>query len=421
MPAGDQQVAEKQTQSNTPFADASKIEWCDASWEVTAGCSKVSSGCAHCYAETLVGTRLAGVARKRKADGTANGSAVDVSLDVIKHVNHDGRWSAAQWNGNIELLEMNLEQPLKRKTPTVYFVNSRSDLFHERVPFEYIDRVFAVMALCPQHRFLVLTKRPERMREYLSDKKWHPDDSYTYTRDHLVEGQAQRLYEERMGECAREWLAVHWPLPNVWLGTSAEDQATADARVPELLACPAAGRFISAEPLLGEIDLGAYVISSSRYHMCMDVRGAIRNKSFDGLQHPDGTAMTRRQAEDALWKIHATGAKVIPAGSCDDFDDQVGCRGHKNPGIDWVIVGGESGVVARPCEIGWVRRVVEQCKRAGVPVFVKQLGKRAVIKRESATRWLELSAGRKGERFECFPDDLRVREVPDDLLIGVRS
>jgi protein gp37 len=334
---------------------------------------------------------MAGAARRRLRDGAANGSATDVSLAVI-----DER--RGRWNGRVELLEGSLPEPLRRRTPTVYFVNSRSDLFHEGVPFAFIDRVFAVMARCPQHRFLVLTKRPERMREYLTEY----EDGFA--RASRVEHVGMREHEYPEG-----WLD-RWPLPNVWLGTSVEDQAAADLRVPELLSCPAAGRFVSAEPLLGEVDMSPSLKGSTRVHMCMDIRGAIRNQSFDGMQHSDGTPMTAREAEDALWEIHATGAKVIPVGECDDFDDQTGCRGHRKPGLDWVIVGGESGGSARVCEVEWVRCVVGDCRAASVPVYVKQLGSYV-----SDGRYHLRELGRRGQHVDGWPEDLRVRELPASI------
>lgn len=393
------------------MSSESNIEWCDRTWEVTAGCTKVSSGCANCYAEHLMGTRMHGAAEKRAREGRANGSSVDLSLEVINAP--EGK--PPRWNGEIRLLDMNLDQPLRRRAPSRYFVNSRSDLFHPDVPFEYSDRVLAVMALCPWHRFMVLTKRPERMREYLTG------DAIDRVYELILDNRKLGNISER-ADIADE-VTERWPLENVWLGTSVEDQETANTRLPELLACPAAGRFVSAEPLLGAVDLESRLRASTRLHMCMDVRGALRNESFDGFTHPeDGREMTRAEAEDALWKIHATGVKVIPVGKCDDFDDQTGCRGHRTPGLDWVIVGGESGAGARPCNVAWVRSIKNQCQAAGVPVFVKQLGAdpRRPYHEESCEGYapkLKLK-NKKGADPSEWPADLRVREVPDGLRVG---
>lgn len=366
----------------------SGIEWCDRSWEVTAGCTKVSSGCANCYAERLVGTRHAGVARKRKRDGTDNGSAIDLSLEVI----NDPPGKPPRWSGDVRLLEMNLGQPLSRKAPTVYFVNSRSDLFHPDVPFEYIDRVFAVMALCPRHRFLVLTKRPERMRAYLTEH--YPDWEHAWPNPEVELGGHLTQVQDHTGEY--EVVAKTWPLPNVWLGTSVEDQEAADARLPELLACPAAGRFVSAEPLLGAVDLEEHL-----------------------------------------------GSDEYPPGYFPDLPNGIHC-----PGVDWVIVGGESGPGSRVCNVAWIRSVVEQCTGAGVPVFVKQLGADVRDRNDAGFDGDPEDAGdlavirdvehdpdgdstqyqgkpvrvrlnsSKGNDPAEWPADMRVREVPAGLRIG---
>ncbi len=177
-----------------------KIEWTEHVWNCVRGCSRVSEGCRNCYAERMAARGLPGM----RSPTTGESFAVMTP-------------SGPQWTGRVELIESMLEVPLRRKKPTVYFVNSTSDLFHEALPDKAIDRVFAVMALCPEHTFLVLTKRPERMREYIT--------------------------------C---W---GWTLPNVWPGVSCEDQATADARIPLLLQTPAAVRFLSYEPALGPVDL----------------------------------------------------------------------------------------------------------------------------------------------------------------------
>jgi len=171
-------------------SDKSDIEWTDATWNPVTGCSKVSPGCAHCYAETL-------------------------SLRF--------GWSRLPWTPdnaveNVVLHPERLDQPLRWPRPRMIFVNSMSDLFHELVPFEFVDRIWDVMADAPRHIFQVLTKRPERMAAYLADTG-------------------------RGGD----------PLPNVWLGTSIEN-ARWVGRADALRQAGAAVRFISAEPLLGPLD-----------------------------------------------------------------------------------------------------------------------------------------------------------------------
>lgn len=268
------------------------IEWTDETWNPVTGCTKVSEGCRHCYAERLwPKVQGAAVARANKRETELAVSFPRPFTDVRCHPDR-------------------LEMPLRWKKSRRIFVNSMSDLFHEDVPDEFVDRVFAVMALCPQHIFQVLTKRPERMREYLS-----------------------RGEREVLRRIAIQWTQMgdkvgngptaltDWPLPNVWLGVSAEDQDTAEARIPLLLETPASVRFVSLEPLLGAVDL-----------------------------------------EPWTW----AGAAV---------------NGHKQMArLDWVIVGGESGPGARPMHPDWVRQVRNQCAQAGVPFFFKQWGEWAAYR-----------------------------------------
>lgn len=206
------------------MGDKTGIEWTEATWNPIVGCSVVSPGCTNCYAmkqaeriqRMTPGSHYAGTTK------AVNGNAV--------------------WTGVLKQAPENiLLQPLKWKRPRRIFVNSMSDLFHDAVPDEWIDRVFAIMALCPQHTFQVLTKRSKRMRDYMTPGMRDAND---------------RVYNTAYAMSARFQVAgmgPQWPLPNVWLGVSAEDQTRADERIPDLLATPAAVRFVSAEPLLGPI------------------------------------------------------------------------------------------------------------------------------------------------------------------------
>ena len=169
------------------MADKSAIEWTEATWNPVTGCSKVSPGCAHCYAEAL--SHRFGRSKKP--------------------------WTPANAAENVQLHEGRLDQPLRWRRPRMIFVNSMSDLFHELVPFEFVDRVFAVMGQASEHTFQVLTKRPERMRQYMLEPR-------------------QEV------------------LRNVWLGTSIENSRFT-WRADVLADTPAAVRFISAEPLLGSL------------------------------------------------------------------------------------------------------------------------------------------------------------------------
>lgn len=300
------------------MADKSAIQWCDATWNPLVGCSRVSEGCRHCYAERetyRLGERL----EQPKFRG------------LTRLVGGE-----PQWTGEVRLWEPAHEQPLRWTKPRRVFVNSMSDLFHEKVRNEWIDRIFAVMAQSPTHTFQVLTKRPERMRAY-----------FAIDRDELI---------DRIDDAAGSFGACHaniarWPLPNVWLGVSVEDQATADARIPLLLQTPAAVRWVSYEPALGSVDF---------------VRGGF--SFLDRLKSPTG-------------------------------------KRHEK--LDWLVVGGESGPGARPFDLAWARQAVAQGEARGVPVFVKQLGAHPVVE---GRPWGQ--ASRKGDDPTEWPPDLRVQEYP---------
>jgi protein gp37 len=270
------------------MSDKSGIEWTDATWNPTVGCTKVSAGCDHCYAETLV-NRFAGTS-----------PAFPTTFDIV----------------NLRS-DRFLTQPLRWRKPRRIFVNSLSDLFHKDVPDEFIARVFAVMALAPQHTFQLLTKRHGRMRSLL-------------TSDAFADLFAEALYtvEDPTGrEVAEPW--APWPLPNLWLGVSAEDQDTADLRIPALVATPAVVRWVSAEPLLGPIDL---------------------------------TRWARQHADDCQ----------------DENGDPPWCTcGRDRDGyLDWLVAGGESGAQARPLAGRWVRDLRDQCAANGIPFLFKQWGGR---------------------------------------------
>jgi len=264
----------------------SKIEWTDEVWNIVTGCTKVSQGCKNCYAEREW-PRMT-----RLVPAYAGRAFSDVRC-------HPER----------------LDRPLHWKRPRRIFVNSMSDLFHPDVPFEFIDKVFAIMAMAPQHTFQILTKRPERMRDYL-----------TAEREHLVKGRAWEMLGH-MPKRSNLCMAAPWPLPNVHLGVSIEDQPTADARVIELIATPAAVHWASAEPLLGPIDLNRILVNPDRgFHV------------------------------SALHEQH---------------DD---CYYQSDAQLDWVVVGGESGPNARPMNPQWARNLRDQCAAAGVPFLHKQNG-----------------------------------------------
>lgn len=214
------------------MASNSNIEWTDASWNCLAGCEAVSPGCAHCYAATM--TRR---------------------LEAMGQKDYAGLTTAKHFNGTVRCLPDKLDIPLRWRKPRRVFVNSMSDLFHEDVPDEFIDKVFAVMSLCPQHTFQVLVKRAERMYDYLSSRA----KSSKFWEAACPTGYALRWEHE-----GKSHPLVQFPLSNVWMGVSCEDQARANDRIPWLLGAKAAVRFVSAEPLLGPIDFTPWLYGSPR-------------------------------------------------------------------------------------------------------------------------------------------------------------
>ncbi|MBR0998742.1 protein gp37 [Bradyrhizobium japonicum] len=290
------------------MATATKIEWTGHTWNPLAGCSVLTPGCKRCYAMKMA-ARLAAMGQPLYAGLTESSKAGPVWTGVMRQASQDV-----------------LLAPVRRKKPTTYFVNSMSDLFHEAVPDTWIDQVFAVMALAPQHTFQILTKRAARMRKYF--ELW-PEGA---ARFHHVALEAHKINPDLSSGMPDGWvwqLQKRWPLPNVWLGVSTESQQEADERIPDLLATPAKVRFISAEPLLGPLDL---VSPLYRGEAGITMRGYLRN-----------------YAEP------------------DDFH-------HHATKLDWVIVGGESGARSRPMHPAWARVLRDQCAEAGVAFFFKQWG-----------------------------------------------
>jgi protein gp37 len=222
------------------------------------------------------------------------------------------------WTGVIRPLHDRLDWPLRWRKPRRIFVCNEADLFHPDVPEGFIAQVWEVMAWCPQHTFQVLTKRPERMRAIL-------DAFAERNRSAVADGYAE---------------PIPWPLPNVWCGTSAEDQGAWDARIPELLKVPAVVRFVSAEPLLGPIRPAPGELDGWCDHPC---RGFF-------------TA----EVEDC---------------NCAQFGRRPGTPGPW-PRISWLIAGGESGPYHRPMDLDWVRALRDACVEAGTAFLFKQVGGR---------------------------------------------
>ena len=315
------------------MSDKTGIAWTDASWNPTTGCTKVSQGCKHCYAER----EWARLSANPKATAYYGRTFTDVAC-------HEDR----------------LDQPLRWKKQRMIFVNSMSDLFHEDVPESFIDLVFAIMGLNQvmrdtPHVFQILTKRPERMQAYMSD----PDTLWRITMAMKAHG------PELPGENS----PPVWPLPNVWLGVSIEDQETADERIPLLLQTPAAVRWVSAEPLLESIEIN-FALKS---HM-----------------------------------------------------DRLG-NWREGPGLAWVVCGGESGSHSRPMHAEWARKLQDDSAAAGVPFFMKQLGAAfvgpddgfglfgaAAPYTSAKTYAFKRLKDRAGANMVEWPEDLRVREWPKE-------
>ena len=287
-----------------------KIEWTQSddgspgkTWNPTTGCDRISPGCDACYALTMAKRLKAMGQTKYQTDGKPPTSGPGFGLAL-----HPG----------------SLGEPFRWKAPQRVFVNSMSDLFHARVPADFIEQVWAVMAMTPQHTYQILTKRPERYAKILNGEcgcNGGPGPGIHFRSN-------TQWYTHEFGPEVD--LMQRWPLPNVWLGTSIESDKYA-RRADELRIAPAAVRFLSLEPLLGPLP-------------SLDLTG-----------------------------------------------------------IDWVIVGGESGPGARPMQLDWARALVQQCWAAGVAPFVKQLG----------SRWARAhGSDPKGGDWLTWPRDLRVREFP---------
>ncbi|MFI2632591.1 DUF5131 family protein [Streptomyces collinus] len=289
------------------MATNTSIEWADKTWSPIIGCDKVSPGCDHCYAIST--------ARIREHNPNPKISA---AFAGTTERNEDG----ISWTGKVNLLDDRLTEPLRWKKPRKVFVNSLSDLFHAEVPDKFIAHVFAVMALTPRHTYQVLTKRHARMRSLLSSREFVA----------LVDDHREQL-QPGCGDFA-------WPLPNVWLGVSVENQKWADIRIPALLETPAAVRFLSCEPLLGPIDLCGPIVP-----------GRGRPKLTYWLDGRPGWGPEQTDDRGRVFQRLAVG-----------------------PRLDWVIVGGESGPKARAMHPDWARTIRDQCAHSGVPFFFKQWG-----------------------------------------------
>jgi len=303
-------------------SNRSQIEWTDTTWNPVRGCARVSEGCRNCYAER-VAARFAGD-----------------SLPYAGLIHPTTRG----WNGKVALVPESLAMPWRMTRGRRIFVNSMSDLFHPAVPFEFIAAVFFVMAHTTRHTYQILTKRPERALEFF---RWVAAGEGVFPGDRISDVAMANPAIKALGweptngkRGGYDNCGPAYPFENVWLGVSVEDQAAADERIPLLLQCPASVRWVSAEPLLGPVDL-------TRVH------GVPHCAPFDSLTpKPNGYVRCVTHAagycmSDCAWRW---------------------------PGLDWVVVGGESGRDARPMHPDWARTLRDQCAAAGVPFLFKQWG-----------------------------------------------
>ena len=277
-----------------------QISWCDVVWNIGRGCSRVSEGCRNCYAERMA-LRLAGPGKPYHGLVTRK---LHVLLDGTQYVD-------ARWTGKVTFDVDRLLLPLRWREPCRVFVNSMSDLFHDGFTFEQIAAVFGVMAACPRHQFLILTKRPARMRAFFRWVRRIEGDVETATcvlsaMAALGPEVKRPLTDKQCDEFGHQTLGRAWPLSNVWLGVSVESPDHLD-RIDDLLETPAAIRFVSAEPLL----------------------------------------------EPLVPELE----KYMPG---------------RTTGIDRLIVGCESGPRLRECQTPWIRDIRDMCAGHGVPLFLKQ-------------------------------------------------
>lgn len=304
------------------------ITWADATWNPIVGCSQVSPGCARCYAKQLHDQR-----HRAYQAGKLQSLA-----------------QYAEPFENVQLFPERMSLPLTWRRPRRVFVNSLADLFHDEVPVAFIAGVWATMALAPRHTFQVLTKRPERMREVLTEPSF-------YERVLKAAWWPRQQWPELVGVAISDPARI--PLPNVWLGVSIESQRY-DWRAAELCAVPAARRFISAEPLLGPLSLR--MVNPYQDPFTRE-RESLRS-DFLGLNVLTPAPHRRDQGRHRL--------------------------GH----IEWVIVGGESGPEARPMDLHWARRLHAECSHHRVAFFFKQ------------------RSGPRAGMLDGVPGDLLIQEFP---------
>ena len=374
---------------------STKISWADESWNPIVGCSKISAGCVNCYAEKMA-FRLFCMEASRNCFR-------DEQIETYSKVIYANRG----WNGKTHFVESALTKPLHWRKPRKIFVCSMSDLFHESVPFEWIDRVFAVMALCPQHEFKVLTKRAGRMREYFTAEIEGLDARTRVAK--ILGGKARLSTKPDIAKHYYAWFNMDlFSLPNVHLGVTVENQDNV-GRIADLVRTPATKRFVSFEPLLGRIDLNQLwggefycpqcrkFFDTEKFWMCPSCGGHINGQDGDGCE----------TTCPACKQTFGSDEEVPVCPNCDNC----GGGGYIQPdysscfsgdleyaiieNIDNAFIGCESGPGARLCSLDDIRYLMQQCRDAGVKIHVKQIPLN----------------GKCNKNFNEWPEEFRVREV----------
>lgn len=394
-----------------------KIEWCDRAWNCVRGCALVSEGCRSCFAMKQA-HRFSGPGKP---------------YEGLTELGPKG----PRWTGKIRTVDEALTEPLHWRKPQRIFVNSMSDLFHEGVPDDFVAKVFAVMAVAGAsdpgeparpfaqrwtgktfvggygpHIFQVLTKRPARALALLTSERFRGivgRHAYDFARDRTDAGYLQHQIDvrEEWGRCYEP--GRMWPLSNVWLGVSCENQQTADQRIPLLLQTPATVRFVSAEPLLGAIDISQFLTAgdSDSPNRALNTHG----QTGTCLEHGSQLSSGEGQA----------GISPQASGQSDQEAERPAVRK-----LDWIIGGGESQAGARPMHPDWIRQLRDQCVAAGVPFLFKQWGEWTPgVNVDRRTGWVQ-TAERVDDRWLFGSEDLasedgHVDDEPDLYRVGKKE
>lgn len=326
-------------------------EWCDITWSPWLGCSKVSEGCKNCYIVTTMPFLMRGLKHGMPRERTSEAYWRNPLV-----------WDREVYCGKCDTVFNSKKYPYDcpscgkiLQVPRWKVFPSLCDWLDDEVPIEWLADFLKLIYETPNLDWLLLTKRPENFFERMHG---------------VMTNMVIRKFDSRVVDWAIRWRESESIPYNLWFGVSVENQETADKRIPELLAIPAKVRFLSCEPLLGKIEF--------------PWQFNLLDRKECGLSDDPLAATLLQNAMDE-------GLAAAPTL------------------ISWVIVGGESGTDARPCNIAWIRTIAEACQKSQVPCFVKQLGSRPILGREDS----QIIRHKKGGETTEWPSDLRVREFPE--------